>query len=114
MTLNQSNAVRERIKEFAGQEDVLCLQGIDQPLVTDMQNCIRLQRAQLDHAAKSIRHILNRIANHESVRYHCGARTQTYGLLTEALADIENVPHALVCDHYLPGSSYLHCVKEDK
>ena len=107
--------LRAKLKEFTG-ETVICLHAIDQPLVTDMQNCIRFQAGQLDECALTIVHLLKRIANHKQVRYYCGAGTETYDRLTKALALILGVDQAEICARLLRlpwGQAYIrHPLRE--
>jgi len=103
--------LRAKLKEFLG-ENITCLNAINQPLVSDMQECIRLQHAQLQQCASALLWVLGNIKRVDEVRYYLGAGTQTYHVLTAALAEIENLPVDQVRDSFLPGSSAMHAGKE--
>lgn len=106
--VTQDDYIRGKLLEYVGPDDVLCLHAICQPVVNEMQNCIRFQRRQLDECAVALHHVLNRIKTDDKVQYKLGAGTETFGKLTAALASIKDRDVHALRDHYIPGSSGLY------
>lgn len=100
--------MRVKVREFTGNGDVIPLHAIDQGLVTDMQKCIRFQRAQLDKCADALHYVLNRISREPDLRNKMGAATETFERLTAALADAKDRDVDALRDHYIPGSAAIH------
>lgn len=100
--------LRVKLLEYRGLDDVMCLHAICQPVVSQMQNCIRFQNEQLQGCAAALHHVLKRIKVDEKVQYKLGAGTESFELLTAALADCTNRDVDAVRDYYIPGSAALH------
>lgn len=100
--------MRAKIKQYAGPANVMCLEALSQPLVSEMQTCIRYQNRQLERAGDAIAHALGQIGSNERVAREIGVCTETFDRLTSALADIQDKPVEEVRESVLPGSAAFH------
>lgn len=98
----------DRVREYTGNEDVMCLHALGQPLATELQNIVRFQYAQAKTAAAAIRYVLDHIKRNSVLRYEIGAGTQTFEELTAAYAGLTGDDVDQVRNDTIRGSAALH------
>lgn len=110
--LNAEVQMRDSVSKFLG-NDVLCLDAIDQPLVNEMQRCIRFQHDQDMEAAKGIFYLLRRIRDEETLQVQFHA-TEAFARLTQAYATLTGKDVSAVRDSIIPGCASLHRDEEEE
>ena len=87
-TTANPEVMRDLASKLARGEDVLCLHALAQPLVSEMQDVIRFQRAQLDECSQAFHYFLRRVQEEPAL--------QSPMIATEALARIVRATAAIV------------------
>lgn len=100
------------VSEFLG-HDIVCLHGMDQPLVSQMQKAIRFQHDQAMEIGKRLWHVLARIRDDQRLCHLIGPGTESYERLTEVYARLTNQDVNAVREKVCEGSAALHRNNEE-
>ena len=98
-----AETLHAQLAEFTCREDVLCLFAIDQPLVTQMQRCIRFQAEIQSRVVLDLGYVLRRICQDPDLAFHM-LGTESFARITAAYALLTNQPVDEVRHLFVPCS----------